>query len=229
MSERRPRRWIRGAALLAATATALVLVTGAAAPAQADETSDSVVLHVAADEVEGFVAAWQEPVKEAEEAAEATQEAAAKAVSETATGTTQAEATEDAEDVAAASDEPVEAAVAETTETTEAAAEDEPADVWHVSYIPYYGASSAPDDGSVGEWADGYFIAHDWSANGVMIMSCPEYVEVDGVLYEFAGSTTYTRDTYYEDGPEAFAHAGGGIGFQTCYGTVYLVTHYVPC
>lgn len=206
-----------------AGAMALVLAVGllAGKPARAHEASpslDPAVAQALAEDVDGLVGWWAQPLEGAEQQAEedagAQQEPAAEAAAETAGASTEEAASSAGQTVAEASDAEPDA---------------EPADVWHVSYVSSYGSSSAPDDGSVGEWADGYFIAHDWSANGERIAACPTYVEVDGQLYRFVGSTTFTRDTYYEDGPEQFTHADGGIGFQTCYGSVYLVTHYVPC
>ena len=42
-----------------------------------------------------------------------------------------------------------------------------------------YDTSTAAADGSVTQWEEGYFIAHEWSENGQMILSKPAYVVVD--------------------------------------------------
>lgn len=70
---------------------------------------------------------------------------------------------------------------------------------WHVNYRNEYGTPSAAADGAVTQWDDNYYIAHNWSDNGKMITSQPEYVEVNGTTYKFAGSQEVARDTYYDD------------------------------
>lgn len=99
--------------------------------------------------------------------------------------------------------------------------------IWYVSYVNSYHTAEAPADGSVGLWESGYYIAHDWSANGRKIKSCVPYVNVDGVTYKYVSSQYVSRDTYWSD-VEAFVHANGGIGFQTCAGNTYFISHYEP-
>lgn len=100
-------------------------------------------------------------------------------------------------------------------------------DIWYVSYTNAYDTSTAAADGSVTQWEEGYFIAHEWSENGQMILSKPAYVVVDGTTYKFVSSMTVSYDTYWEE-IEGYVHANGGIGFQTCVSGGYLVTHYEP-
>lgn len=99
---------------------------------------------------------------------------------------------------------------------------------WHINYSNAYGTGSAASDGSVTKWADGYYIAHNWSDNGAKITGRTEYVEVDGKTYRLAGSQEVSRDTTWEE-VEGWVHANGGIGMQTCVeGGGYLINHYEP-
>lgn len=108
------------------------------------------------------------------------------------------------------------------------AAEDANAtDTWHVTYYNAYGTEEADANGAVTQWADRYFIAHDWSSNGQRIMSKPAHVVVDGQTYHYVSSRVVTRDTTWSQ-IQGFAQANGGIAFQTCYGANYLITHYEP-
>lgn len=98
---------------------------------------------------------------------------------------------------------------------------------WNVDYRDDYGAPTGAADGACTQWADGYYVAHDWSEAGEKIASRPGTVVVDGQRYAYVSSEVVPRDTTYEE-VYAFTHANGGIGFQTCYGDGYLVTHYEP-
>lgn len=100
-------------------------------------------------------------------------------------------------------------------------------DTWHVTYYNAYGTEEADANGAVTQWADRYFIAHDWSSNGQRIMSKPAHVVVDGQTYHYVSSHVVTRDTTWSQ-IQGFAQANGGIAFQTCYGANYLITHYEP-
>lgn len=100
-------------------------------------------------------------------------------------------------------------------------------DTWHVTYYNAYGTEEADANGAVTQWADRYFIAHDWSSNGQRIMSKPAHVVVDGQTYHHVSSRVVTRDTTWSQ-IQGFAQANGGIAFQTCYGANYLITHYEP-
>lgn len=100
-------------------------------------------------------------------------------------------------------------------------------DTWHVTYYNAYGTEEADANGAVTQWADRYFIAHDWSSNGQRIMSKPAHVVVDGQTYHYVSSRVVTRDTTWSQ-IQGFAQANGGIAFQTCYGANYLITHYEP-
>lgn len=100
-------------------------------------------------------------------------------------------------------------------------------DTWHVTYYNAYGTEEADANGAVTQWADRYFIAHDWSSNGQRILSKPAHVVVDGQTYHYVSSRVVTRDTTWSQ-IQGFAQANGGIAFQTCYGANYLITHYEP-
>lgn len=100
-------------------------------------------------------------------------------------------------------------------------------DTWHVTYYNAYGTEEADANGAVTQWADRYFIAHDWSSNGQRIMSKPAHVVVDGQTCHYVSSRVVTRDTNWSQ-IQGFAQANGGIAFQTCYGANYLITHYEP-
>lgn len=100
--------------------------------------------------------------------------------------------------------------------------------VWHIDYSRAHGTAEAASDGGVTEWADGYYIAHDWSDSGAKITGRTEYVEVDGQTYRLAGSKEVSRDTTWNE-VEGWVHANGGIGMQTCVeGGDYLINHYEP-
>lgn len=111
---------------------------------------------------------------------------------------------------------------------SEPVAQQQPQDnIWHVSYSRQYGVGSAPADGSVMEWAQGWFAAHRGMWGGEMIASCPPYVEVDGRVYKFAYSWVDDDDIYEEDVRQV--RADNGISFQTCITeTTNLMVHYVP-
>lgn len=96
-----------------------------------------------------------------------------------------------------------------------------------MTYYNAYGTEEADANGAVTQWADRYFIAHDWSSNGQRIMSKPAHVVVDGQTYHYVSSRVVARDTTWSQ-IQGFAQANGGIAFQTCYGANYLITHYEP-
>lgn len=100
-------------------------------------------------------------------------------------------------------------------------------DTWEPSYFNAYGTAAADDSGALTQWADNYFIAHDWSANGKRIASRPAHVIINGTTYHYVSEMVVSRDTYFND-TKAFCYANNGIAFQTCYGANYLITHYEP-
>ena len=100
-------------------------------------------------------------------------------------------------------------------------------DTWQPSYVNAYGTAAADDSGALTQWADNYFIAHDWSANGKRIASRPAHVVINGTTYHYVSEKVVSRDTYFDD-TKAFCYANNGIAFQTCYGANYLITHYEP-
>lgn len=100
-------------------------------------------------------------------------------------------------------------------------------DTWSPSYFNAYGTAAADDSGALTQWADNYFIAHDWSANGKRIASRPAHVIINGTTYHYVSEMVVSRNTYFND-TKAFCYANNGIAFQTCYGANYLITHYEP-
>ena len=100
-------------------------------------------------------------------------------------------------------------------------------DTWSPSYFNAYGTDAADPSGALTQWADNYFIAHDWSANGKRIASRPAHVVINGTTYHYVSEMVVSRDTYFDD-TKAFCYANNGIAFQTCYGANYLITHYEP-
>lgn len=100
-------------------------------------------------------------------------------------------------------------------------------DTWEPSYFNAYGTEAADPNGALTQWADNYFIAHDWSDNGKRIASRPAHVVINGTTYHYVSEMVISRDTYFND-TKAFCYANNGIAFQTCYGANYLITHYEP-
>lgn len=98
---------------------------------------------------------------------------------------------------------------------------------WNVSYRGTDDSSTANADGSVSEWRDGYYIAHNWSYGGGQIASKPGTVVVNGRTYRYVSSMVVPRSTTWDE-VSGFVYANNGIGFQTCYGDGYLITHYEP-
>lgn len=100
-------------------------------------------------------------------------------------------------------------------------------DTWQPSYFNAYGTEAADPNGALTQWADNYFVAHNWSANGKRIASRPAHVIINGTTYHYVSEMVVNQGTYLED-IEAFCYANNGIAFQTCYGANYLITHYEP-
>lgn len=98
---------------------------------------------------------------------------------------------------------------------------------WYVSYTNFYGGDSANADGTLAEWRDGYYVAHNWSSNGKAIASRPKTVVVNGKTYTYKGEQVVSRGTTWGQ-VEGYVHNNNGIGFQTCVSGGYLVTHYEP-
>ncbi|MBF0580573.1 hypothetical protein IM774_12565 [Erysipelotrichaceae bacterium RD49] len=99
--------------------------------------------------------------------------------------------------------------------------------IWHITYVPAWGAGSAPADGSIGIWADGWFIAHSGMINGDTIASLPQYVEVDGQVYTM--TDTWVSGDSVDTNEIARARANNGIVFQTCITeTTNRLVHYEP-
>ena len=99
--------------------------------------------------------------------------------------------------------------------------------VWTPAYYnDYYG--EAASDGSMTQWADGYYVAHSWSSNGRAIASRPGQVYINGRYYRYVSSRVVPVGQEYDDELEAWVHQNGGIAFQTCVSGGYLITHYEP-
>lgn len=124
-------------------------------------------------------------------------------------------------------DEAVRKAEGEKKARGSASAGSNATDTWEPSYFNAYGTAAADDSGALTQWADNYFIAHDWSANGKRIASRPAHVIINGTTYHYVSEMVVSRDTYFND-TKAFCYANNGIAFQTCYGANYLITHYEP-
>ena len=94
------------------------------------------------------------------------------------------------------------------------------AEVWVIDdddLTPLYNELEANWDGTLSEFVEDYYVAHDWSDYGAAIASEPDYVEFDGDWYALDGSR------YGEAGDDlagmcSWANAEGRIAFQTCTG-----------
>lgn len=99
--------------------------------------------------------------------------------------------------------------------------------IWHIQYVDVQGAGSAPADGSIGKFADGWFIMHSGMANGEKLKTMPEYVEVDGQTYHLTDAWM-SGDGISED-EIARIRANNGITFQTCIDdATNQMVHYDP-
>ncbi len=83
--------------------------------------------------------------------------------------------------------------------------------------LPDRGATDARSDGSLTEWADLYYITHDWSDYGQQILALwnGDRVTVNGRTVTVSWVCNYPKDSYLEE-----VRALGGteaVVFQTCY------------
>lgn len=93
----------------------------------------------------------------------------------------------------------------------------EPVDFGSWSARREYGAEDAASDGALTEWAESYFVTHDWSTYGQDILSMQpgDTVSVNGHQVTIQRIFNYPKDGYYE---EIMNLAGEGmLVFQTCY------------
>lgn len=109
-----------------------------------------------------------------------------------------------------------------------ASADSNAEDTWTLVYYNAYGTDAADNSGALTQWADNYFIAHDWSANGHRIASKPAHVIVNGQTYHYVDYRILPArgsiDAYF-----GWVKSNNGVGFQTCYGTTQIfVSHYEP-
>ncbi|MDO4808298.1 MAG: hypothetical protein Q4A07_13735 [Coriobacteriales bacterium] len=81
---------------------------------------------------------------------------------------------------------------------------------------PDYGATDARADGSISEWADHYYITHDWSEYGQQILGMMpgDQVSINGRTMVVQGVLDYPKDSFYE---EILQIAGNSsVVLQTC-------------
>ena len=77
----------------------------------------------------------------------------------------------------------------------------EPEDFGPWSARKEYGAADAAADGSLTEWADNYYITHDWSDYGQEILTiCPDdTVSINGRTFTVEDAFCYPKDGYLEE------------------------------
>lgn len=80
-----------------------------------------------------------------------------------------------------------------------------------------YGTTDAREDGSLTEWADNYYITHEWSPIGQQILSFVpgDTVTVNGRTVKIQRILNYPKESFSDEilelsGPDA-------VVFQTCY------------
>ncbi len=80
-----------------------------------------------------------------------------------------------------------------------------------------YGTTDAKDDGSLTEWADNYYITHDWSEIGQQILGLVpgDVVTVNGRQAKVTEVFNYPKDSYYDEIMQLSGKKG--IVLQTCY------------
>ena len=80
-----------------------------------------------------------------------------------------------------------------------------------------YGTTDASEDGSLTEWADNYYITHDWSDIGQQILTLipGDTVTINGRSMRVEGIFNYPKDSYYDEITELIGT--NVIGLQTCY------------
>ena len=80
-----------------------------------------------------------------------------------------------------------------------------------------YGTTDASDDGRLTEWADNYYITHDWSDIGQQILTLipGDTVTINGRSMRVEGIFNYPKDSYYDEITEIIGT--DVIGLQTCY------------
>lgn len=80
-----------------------------------------------------------------------------------------------------------------------------------------YGTEDADSDGRLTEWADHYYITHDWSDYGTQILSMEPgdavQVNEDAIVVERVFD--YPKDSYYEEVMRIIG--SDAVVFQTCY------------
>lgn len=61
--------------------------------------------------------------------------------------------------------------------------------------------TEAPADGSIAEWRDGYYITHNWSEAGLVMleMSLGDTLELNDSTYEVVWVFNYPKAAYYEE------------------------------
>lgn len=79
------------------------------------------------------------------------------------------------------------------------------------------GATDANDDGKLTEWADHYYIAHDWSDFGkqILTMQPDDVASVNGRTFVVQGIFNYPKNSFYEE--ITYLVGKDATVFQTCY------------
>ena len=80
-----------------------------------------------------------------------------------------------------------------------------------------YGTTDAREDGSLTEWADNYYITHDWSEIGqqILALTLGDTVTINGRSMRVEGIFNYPKDSYFDEITEIIGF--DVVGLQTCY------------
>lgn len=99
---------------------------------------------------------------------------------------------------------------------------------WTPSYGYAYNGQADVDKGGLWEWANGYYAAHNYTAEGQMIASTPGEVCIGGRTYVY-DHTEYGSHTE-EYIPAHRLNGDGSIWMQTCVNGAgdFMVNRYVP-
>ena len=99
---------------------------------------------------------------------------------------------------------------------------------WTPSYGYAYNGQADVDKGGLWEWANGYYTAHNYTAEGQMIASTPGEVCIGGRTYVY-DHTEYGSHTE-EYIPAHRLNGDGSIWMQTCVNGAgdFMVNRYVP-
>ena len=80
-----------------------------------------------------------------------------------------------------------------------------------------FGTTDASEDGSLTEWADHYYITHDWSDYGkqILTMQPGDTITVNNRTFVVSDVCNYPKDSFYDE----IVHFAGkeAVILQTCY------------